>query len=1049
MKKGLLTVLLASLVLVGCQNYDDQFDDLNAQISALKSQVDGLSSLSGQVSSLSGTISGLSSGVAAAQAAATAAGASADAATAAASAIDLSGLSASLATLQTEVDAVQSSLATAATASAVTSLQSELDAIELSLADLLASSNIYSTNVSVTNATTLNAALALGNKLNVLNANLTITGYSGMSYANVQTLVDRVNTMTGNIIYTAGGSTGTEVVFNNLVSAGDITMTQPGGYHFPKLANAGTIDMKDDYETLVTRVNFPALTSATAIQTDATGTMEVIFTYATSVNFASLVTAPSNTVTITTKKDATLDLGAWLSQDATGNKTDATVALNGPASFTNGTAAGTFASTGLGGNTVGAHDGSITLTNVATAAIHNFRGTITLNAGVKNFTGNNIVNATISAATDLETVNMTQIRDNDPGLSAAAVANLSDSDDNAAQDVNVISTHTKLTSLTVTGATGDINVTSAPALTTVNLTSADAFNIDIDGNTALTSYTDASKAENFTFNNNDVMTSLNASHTTKLTATSDTGVSFAVTGNAEMTSLTIGSDDVDDLDITTNAKLATLSAASLTDNGTSTTAPVDIYDNAFVATSVKDSRESDATRAATGWAVGGSTDTGTITSNSGLSTLDTYLADALASTSTIAVWFDSVTKLETQSVYGGAYTDNTASLPTAAFTRNSAAAVDFSTSYTGYLVYMYNVDVATGTTVVSGAVDKQRVSYAYDILRNTTTQAETRTMGAGEGIEVYQNDNLLGSFNDGDAYASAANSATVETLDDLISFINADTTLDSGYNIDLTMAEDAMLKGLYTVTYTASTGAAATNGAVSTSGLLNFTFGNSKTSGLPIDLQANVTAADTSAGIVTGIIAAINADTNDYDAVVGGNTSQFYVTANVSSGSGRNTSPMATFPTLTLVPGSASTTAILVPAANAQSSMGSEQVVYANNGASTVNTSGSSNSLFSVATSKATVNGMRLTITNNGNADFGTVGAVIMTANSNTSLVSVTDVDSSISQGLMTAGTNIDTFVSGSQETSDAYVAAFSAISSGTSTTTGAVTAVLTNRTGW
>ena len=40
MKKGLLTVLLASLVLVGCQNYDDQFDDLNAQISAFTSWVD-------------------------------------------------------------------------------------------------------------------------------------------------------------------------------------------------------------------------------------------------------------------------------------------------------------------------------------------------------------------------------------------------------------------------------------------------------------------------------------------------------------------------------------------------------------------------------------------------------------------------------------------------------------------------------------------------------------------------------------------------------------------------------------------------------------------------------------------------------------------------------------------------------------------------------------------------------------------------------------------------------------------------------------------------
>ena len=73
MKKGLLTVLAASLVFVGCQNYDDQFDDLNAQISALKSQVDGLSSLSGQVASISGTIAGLQSGIAAAQASAAAA----------------------------------------------------------------------------------------------------------------------------------------------------------------------------------------------------------------------------------------------------------------------------------------------------------------------------------------------------------------------------------------------------------------------------------------------------------------------------------------------------------------------------------------------------------------------------------------------------------------------------------------------------------------------------------------------------------------------------------------------------------------------------------------------------------------------------------------------------------------------------------------------------------------------------------------------------------------------------------------------------------------
>jgi len=231
MKKGLLTLLAASLVFVGCQNYDDQFDDLNAQISALKSQVDGLSSLSGQVASLSGTISGLQAGIAAA-----------------ASSSELTALSSSLSALQADVDAVQASIASTATASAVTALQAEIDAIEADLGDLLTTSNIYSTDVTVTNATTLNSALALGNKINVLNATLTITGYASMDYAKVQTLVDRVQTATGNIVYSAGGSTGTEIVFNNLTSAANITMTQPGGYHFPKLTNAAVIDLKDDYE---------------------------------------------------------------------------------------------------------------------------------------------------------------------------------------------------------------------------------------------------------------------------------------------------------------------------------------------------------------------------------------------------------------------------------------------------------------------------------------------------------------------------------------------------------------------------------------------------------------------------------------------------------------------------------------------------------------------------------------------------------------------------------------------------------------------------------
>ena len=73
------------------------------------------------------------------------------------------------------------------------------------------------------------------------------------------------------------------------------------------------------YETTVTNISFPALTTATSIETDdaVDDTFDIIFLYATNVDFGALVT-PGNTITITTKKDATLDLGSWKSTDASG-----------------------------------------------------------------------------------------------------------------------------------------------------------------------------------------------------------------------------------------------------------------------------------------------------------------------------------------------------------------------------------------------------------------------------------------------------------------------------------------------------------------------------------------------------------------------------------------------------------------------------------------------------------------------------------------------------------------------------------------------------------
>ena len=56
MKKSLLSILAGALLVVGCQNYDDQFDALESQINALASTVAGLSQVQSDLASLSATV---------------------------------------------------------------------------------------------------------------------------------------------------------------------------------------------------------------------------------------------------------------------------------------------------------------------------------------------------------------------------------------------------------------------------------------------------------------------------------------------------------------------------------------------------------------------------------------------------------------------------------------------------------------------------------------------------------------------------------------------------------------------------------------------------------------------------------------------------------------------------------------------------------------------------------------------------------------------------------------------------------------------------------
>jgi hypothetical protein len=368
MKKGLLTLLAASLVFVGCQNYDDQFDDLNAQISALKSQVDGLASLSGQVSSLSGTISGLSAGVAAAQA-------SADAASNAASGIDFSSLTAGLATLQAEVDAIQASLATAVTAADITALESDLAALQLDVTELLEGSGVYSGTLNVTNKALLQAAVALGNGINIISGGLNVVITSDMDMTDVQKVVDAVYNVTSHVTYTNALTTAqTAVTFDKLTSADDITIKQKGAYSFDALTTAGDITLDDTYSDDVSSVNLGALTTVTNINTGSTADA-ITFDQADSVDLGSLAYYAGGNLSLTTKTGGTLDISSLTDTNTAGTLAPFTLTIAGPQ---------TLSISKIKGNAVGTTTGTIAVSKVNTFTISDFGGAIDINAKVAN-----------------------------------------------------------------------------------------------------------------------------------------------------------------------------------------------------------------------------------------------------------------------------------------------------------------------------------------------------------------------------------------------------------------------------------------------------------------------------------------------------------------------------------------------------------------------------------------------------------------------------------------------------------------------------------------
>jgi len=1030
MKKGLLTVLLASLVLVCCQNYDDQFDDLNAQISALKSQVDGLGSLSSQVSSLSGSISGLSSGVAAAQAAATAAGTSADAATAAANGIDLTGLAASLATLQTEVDAVQASLATAASATAVSTLQTEIDAIEISLQELLDATNIYDTAVSVTSASTLDAALALGNKVNILNAAATFTVTTAMDQAKVQTLVNRIHTMTGNLIFNSSSTT--ETTFNNLTSAEAITINQKGGYQFGTLTSAAAITLNDQYEANITgTIDFGDLVTVTSFTTSGETDAGIQFDQATELDLGSLVRYPGTQLTIITKKDATLTMSLLDDLNLLGVYEATHLTMTGPKSFT----------------TTLLDDSTMSFTTVETVSVTDNRGAITIGAGVETLTLVDVVEVTVGAAADdLVTASIDFKADDEPSLTTAQTAALNDDADAFVADDKGdidLTTLANLTTVTISGISGDINIDQNPNLETVTV-SADGHDLYLVDNDNMTSVTlTGAKLSDIEVSGNADLATLTLGHTTSLSDTSSSAAEKAVgvnvNTNASLTSLTSSVDDIDYLQVYTNAVLATVDFTGLTDDGTATTSSAHVYNNNLTYDLVKDGYDTGTTYTLT--------DTGSTTGGGGIKTLKTWLqhVDGAVNTSTgLYVYVDAITKYEVQSTLGGTYTDT--AVPSAPSVTTQATGFSNRTSI--YAVAALEA-AETATTYTNGedAISETQV-VAIPVTNNVLYAAKT-DLATNEGFAINLN-GLSKTFRQGQTY----NGSTVTTVADLVSYVNGDTSW--GSDISITATNTGFMRSNQTVNFTrAVTGNPGQVSVTGSNAQLWFKLGSTSISGT-ITLTNSEVAADIAQGLATTISSMKNtAQAYTYGAAyIAGGTIAITKRVSVAGYPDDITTGVSSLPAISFV----------IDAAQTSTTLG---LGTGNTGAAPTNTSnlaslnqaGWASGIFLNVT-KNDVAGVtvKLVNSNNGIAELAT--DVISAANTYATNVSgtmgatgrttsITTENRSLQAIITDAGYTTQMLVSGTHflGPNSAYAAVFADVSTASTSTTQA--AAVTNRSGW
>ena len=282
MKKGLLSLLVLALTLVGCQNYDDQFDELNTKIAGLAQSV-------GELDSIRTTIGTLSTDLA------TLASTSASAADLATVLQEVSGLQDALTQIKEDAQYTEEQVA---------DLDEEVEEILAALNDLLSAASVITQDVVITSVAQLEYVESLMN-LDItadntyvadttiewiLNGNLTVDAEFSTTAA-IGTRLQNVMARFSSVIIPAGG-TGVTLDSGSAAATGAViemsAMRFVQGQVSLAGANALTVPALNSLTATLTigqagAIAFPALNQVGNVRLTSTETI-------TSIDFSSVST---------------------------------------------------------------------------------------------------------------------------------------------------------------------------------------------------------------------------------------------------------------------------------------------------------------------------------------------------------------------------------------------------------------------------------------------------------------------------------------------------------------------------------------------------------------------------------------------------------------------------------------------------------------------------------------------------------------------------------------------------------------------------------------